>query len=117
MVWRLEVMRAARWEARASTNAGMIQMEHPLSQDAPSTAPPIAPSQQGCENMQNKGDDARADSPQKHRRTRGRDQYRRLERHPPSRNLQRQPCLNIKNTAPTRHNPAQMKSHLNGSRM
>ena len=44
-------------------NAGMIQMDHPLSQDSPSTAPPIAPSQQGGENMQNKGDDAGADSP------------------------------------------------------
>src|SRR5690606_40826111 len=33
-------------------NAGMIQMDHPLSQDSPATPPPIVPAEPGGENMQ-----------------------------------------------------------------
>jgi chemotaxis protein MotB len=44
-------------------NAGMIQMDHPLSQDSPATPPPITPAEPGGENMQGKGEDAGADSP------------------------------------------------------
>jgi len=44
-------------------NAGMIQMDHPLSQESPAAPPPIAPAEPGGENMQNKGEEAGADSP------------------------------------------------------
>jgi chemotaxis protein MotB len=44
-------------------NAGMIQMDHPLSQAEAPNAPQIMPSEPGGENMMNKGDNAGAESP------------------------------------------------------
>jgi chemotaxis protein MotB len=43
-------------------NAGMIQMDHPLSQNEEANPPPIMQSEPGGDNMQNKGDEAGADS-------------------------------------------------------
>ncbi len=44
-------------------NAGMIQMDHPLSQQDAPTAPPIMPNEPGGDNLMNKGDDSGADNP------------------------------------------------------
>ncbi|MET0380229.1 MAG: flagellar motor protein MotB [Spongiibacteraceae bacterium] len=44
-------------------NAGMIQMDHPLSQQDAPTAPPVMPNEPGGDNLMNKGDDSGADSP------------------------------------------------------